>query len=587
MLSVLGNWTIVTLLAFPIGFCMLHLIADRLNYKIRYLSSYIVAGLVFLTVYAQIFSLFSKVSALSFFLLIPIALISLVFQAKKIPEAFRARKKPIPEWILLVFGILLFAYASSRGYMAYDTSLYHAQAIRWIEEYGVVKGLALFHFRLGYNSAAFALSALFSFSWTGMQPMHCMAGYFLLLLFSPVIRLYEIIVRKQLRLSDFIRIGIFYYITLVLFEVVAPASDFFATGIVFFLVYRYVTLLEEEEESFVPYALLSVLALYAITLKFSAGLMVLLVIKPLVTLIREKKRGTTVFFILLGLTVLLPTLIRGYLISGWPLYPSTMLGFLHPDWQIPAELAARDAAEIRFWGQRIPELGNYNATFREWFPFWFKSESLPNKGFLILDAAGILMSFSVFPFLSFGKKSAETDRKKRRKRQSILLLCITVSASFFLWFTAAPLVRYGYAFVILPGLCAAGFLYTFLTEEFFPVSASPVSEERTKEESSHPKKNPLPGKILTVSILVVFTAFLLYKGVMIGKDFVAFLKYPFYITAMPYEEYPTESYTVGNQTFYKPVSGDQTGYEKFPAGPYEFYYSLRGNSLKDGFTISP
>ena len=64
----------------------------------------------------------------------------------------------------------LFAYGSSRGYMHYDTGLYHAQAIRWIEEYGVVPGLANLHSRFGYNSASFALSAFFSETWLIGRP---------------------------------------------------------------------------------------------------------------------------------------------------------------------------------------------------------------------------------------------------------------------------------------------------------------------------------------------------------------------------------------------------------------------------------
>ena len=199
-------------------------------------------------------------------------------------------------------------------------------------------------------------------------------------------------------------------------------------------------------------------------------------------------------------------------------------------------------------------------------PFWFKAESLPNKGFLILDAVGILLTFTAFPFFAFSGKRKEKDNKKRKLLLSLLLLSITISASFFLWFSAAPLVRYGYAFVILPGLCALGFLYLLLPEK---ASASGISQ------------------IITVAVCLIFAAFILYKGVMVGKDAVSFIRYPYYFTAMPYEEYPTESYTFGNQTFYKPVSGDQTGYEKFPAGPYEFYYSLRGNTLKDGFTANP
>lgn len=65
--------------------------------------------------------------------------------------------------------------------MHYDTGLYHAQAIRWIEEYGVVPGLANLHSRFGYNSASFALSAFFSETWLIGRPMHCVAGFFALL----------------------------------------------------------------------------------------------------------------------------------------------------------------------------------------------------------------------------------------------------------------------------------------------------------------------------------------------------------------------------------------------------------------------
>lgn len=86
-------------------------------------------------------------------------------------------KKNKAVWLLYAGLTLLFAYGSSRGYMHYDTGLYHAQAIRWIEEYGVVPGLANLHSRFGYNSASFALSAFFSETWLIGRPMHCVAGF--------------------------------------------------------------------------------------------------------------------------------------------------------------------------------------------------------------------------------------------------------------------------------------------------------------------------------------------------------------------------------------------------------------------------
>ena len=575
MLSVLCTWLIITVMSFLAGFAVLQPMTVKFQYRVRHASSYIVAGLTVLTVYAQIFSLFGKVGALCFLIPAALCIPAAILFRKQIPEFLKTLKKPVGEWVALGCAVLLFAYASSRGYMAYDTALYHAQAIRWIEEFGVVPGEALFHFRLGYNSASFALSALFSFSWTGLQPMHCMAGYFLLLLASPVIKIYEIILLRRIRFSDFLRVGVFYYITLVLFEVVAPASDFFATSMVFFVAYTYATLAEDGEKSEAPYALVSVLALYAVTMKFSAGFMAFLVIKPVIILFREKKWKRILFYVALGLVVLLPTLIRGYIISGWPLYPSTALGFFHPEWQLPAEIAARDAAEIKAWGQKLPELGNYNATFREWFRYWFDTESLVNKVFLILDAIGILVTFTVFPALTFLKNPGNKTARRRDLRDYLLLLTV-LGASFFLWFFAAPLIRYGYAFFILPGICFLGFFHAWYFDR--PESLNPAKKQAPKISKIHP---------LVIVLGVFFSAFFLYKGGMMIKEGLSVIKLPYYITAMDYEEYPTVSYEVNGLTFYRPESGDQTGYKNFPAGPSEFGYYLRGNSLKEGFKTNP
>ena len=87
-------------------------------------------------------------------------------------------------WLLLasVLLFLLYAYGTSRGILHYDTALYHAQSIRWIEEYGIVKGLGNLHCRLAYNSASFALSALYSMAFLGGQSYHCAAGFLAFLL---------------------------------------------------------------------------------------------------------------------------------------------------------------------------------------------------------------------------------------------------------------------------------------------------------------------------------------------------------------------------------------------------------------------
>jgi hypothetical protein len=62
-------------------------------------------------------------------------------------------------------GILavIAALSSTRLVRAFDTGLYHYQIVRWLSEYGTVRGLALLHFRFGFSSSWFALAAPFDF----------------------------------------------------------------------------------------------------------------------------------------------------------------------------------------------------------------------------------------------------------------------------------------------------------------------------------------------------------------------------------------------------------------------------------------
>ena len=68
------------------------------------------------------------------------------FERKALPPRSKLHLAKVTALCLLV---LFFAYAASHGYLHVDTGLYHAQSIRWAEEYGAVPGLALLHNRCG------------------------------------------------------------------------------------------------------------------------------------------------------------------------------------------------------------------------------------------------------------------------------------------------------------------------------------------------------------------------------------------------------------------------------------------------------
>ena len=69
------------------------------------------------------------------------------------------------------------AYFASRGLQHTDTGIYHAQAIRWYEEYGLVKGLGNLQQHFAYNSAYLAYAAAFSMKWLVGQSLHGTNGF--------------------------------------------------------------------------------------------------------------------------------------------------------------------------------------------------------------------------------------------------------------------------------------------------------------------------------------------------------------------------------------------------------------------------
>ena len=179
MLSLILLWLYVLLLSFSLGMAVLSLCKRYTGYQVLRPDSVIMTGVVALTVYAQVFSLFYKVGLAANIVLIFITIILALFTQRDFMSTGRQLVSQLRVWQWITWGILfvLFAYGASRGEIHYDTGLYHAQSIRWIEEIGVVPGLGNLHNRLAYNSAAFSLTALFSVPFVAGQSLHGMSGF--------------------------------------------------------------------------------------------------------------------------------------------------------------------------------------------------------------------------------------------------------------------------------------------------------------------------------------------------------------------------------------------------------------------------
>ncbi len=562
MLSVFFNWIYIAITAFLMGMRLREIVWRHFQYRVKSISSILAAGLITITVYAQVFSLFYKVGAVANLVLVGMCIPVVAMQHQQITQLLcsvwrnnsRARK------LVLAVSVILWCFCTSRGYMHYDSDLYHAQSIRWIEEYGIVKGLGNIHVRFAYNSSFFALSALYSMKFLCGRSLHTVNGFIALLLWIQVLTLFQKKKNRKTFVTDFARVGAFYYLTVIYSDIVAPASDYAVMCVVFFIVIKWLELIENDEKQAAPYALLCVAGGYAMTLKLTAGFILILVIKPLCILLREKKLRDIGVYLLLGCEVIVPWLARTVLISGYLLYPFPALDLFRVDWKIPAASAALDAAEIRTWGRGIYNAALADLPVGEWFPAWFYN-TLPVIGKLLVLADMICVV--IFILLIIRKVLFRRNCEQMYANQ--LLVLGTILSSYIFWQFSAPLLRYGYAYILLTVVITGGILFDILRKYF----------------DKFQKKD----MIVKIALLGTATLFL-FSAVKL----LSFVRYVYaesakqaYVFQQDYGQYELESYDVNGVIFYYPRSGDRVGYDSFPAIPRKTPIFFRGETIREGF----
>lgn len=550
MLFVGISYLYIGVTSFLLGFGIRMFVKKYLNYEIKENTSLIYAGLGAATVYAGIYSLFSGVSlgANIGMLLICGGVILLGKE-----ELFSFCKQWIRNGLkgkIIFWGImfLVFAYGGSRGYLHFDSGLYHAQAIRWIEEYGVVPGLANLHCRLAYNSSAFVLTALYSMKFLVGQSLHTVAGFMALVLAVKGLDVIKIFSRKKVLVSDFLKVAMLFYISIIYTEMMSPASDYFAMLFLFYVVVTWMELEERKEKSISPYGMLCVLLAVNVTIKLSAAIMLLLVIKPAVVLLKEKRYGQIAIYLIMGILAVFPYLARNVILSGWLVYPFPAIDLFTFDWEIPAGEARYDAEEIKVYAKGMTDVLLKDTPISGWISNWFAKlkglEKVWVLGSVISILAGVVISlWGVI--------------KQKKDLYGFLFLQWVLIAGYLFWQIGTPLVRYGYIYILAFPFFTIGLWFVVLLG---------------KKEKSY---------VLFAMVLVLFLA---YKGGNLVQSMAASSHQAYYLCQQDYVTLDYDTYEIDGVEFYVPLQSGQIGYDKFPAAPYERYdVEMRGKSLREGF----
>ena len=583
MLSVLLDWLIIAITSYTVGYGFLRLMSICIGREVSAGKNAnvlrLLIGFMLTNVYAEIWSIFSPVNMWAVYILVFITLVIAYMCKQDMAEAVNISKASKPAVIASVAVILLMAYGSSRGYMHYDTTLYHASAIRWIEEYGVVPGLANLQSRYGYNSAEFAHNALYSFKWYTGRSLHCTTG-FLAMVSAHLLYDKELFTgRRTIQSVDFVRIGLLYYLGVLFAQMVSPASDYVANLLIFDIL---ILMLGRVKDRTLPadhYVLISLLAIYGITVKVSLAPMVLICLIPFVYYIIKKDVRSILFCIVSGLVIAMPYFIRGYILSGWILYPSTLIKLGNPDWQVPVGEARYDAKEISMWGRGITDATKWSeVTLTNWIPSWFAALDTVEKVLIaaVITSTVVLVAIEIRLGLSKNRRGLQ--------RYNILLelpIAWIMLLGVVTWFVGAPLVRYGLGFVLSFPLLVVGILYELVFRE---VRIAGINKDRTGSDRSSPgERKEIVGRAL---FLIIAGVMVLIKVKGLVVDIAGSLDRDCLIWQQDYEDPEAFTYEVNGVTIYVAKNGGGMGYNKFPSSiEVKDNIELRGSELKDGFRV--
>ncbi|MBI4644168.1 MAG: hypothetical protein HY743_10715, partial [Deltaproteobacteria bacterium] len=239
--------------------------------------------------------------------------------------------------LLLISSYFILAKSAAPTW-TYDTGLYHAQAIRWIEEYPVIPGLGNLHSRLAFNSAWFLPNALFGFSFLKLGPFHVLNGFLSLIILATSLNGLSNLIKRKYYFSNILRAGMALPVIFIFKDqLLSPTPDIPVALLTCAVFIYYVQLQEQGDEA--PSRLLALgivlLSTFAITIKLSALPLTLFIV---VLTGREIAQGRPVnLFLTSGavLLLVLPFFLRNIWLSGYPLYPFPGLDLFSLDWKIP------------------------------------------------------------------------------------------------------------------------------------------------------------------------------------------------------------------------------------------------------------
>lgn len=383
MVLIVVSWIYIVFTTITIGFYTNKLL--KLNNRSLIVNSII--GLFVVTILATVWALFGRLHCeFHIFLLCITSYLFHKFK-KQICLSFLVFLKEISKLevhlkiITSTVTVLIIAQCASIPYVL-DNESYYIQSIKWINEYGLVKGLGNLHLFLAQTSGWHILQSALNFSFL-YDNFNDISGYCLLLgnIFS-ILKLNEYYKKKEI---ETLVIGLLPLGNLFFFQFISAPSPDIAIYILSYIIF-YLFLKHYRNLTIEHFNLIVIFVLFSIFIKTTA---IILLSFPILLLLTNFKKLINKLFpsILVSLVILMLFILKNSIVSGYPFFPILNFNFLKTDYQIPEIIAKYYFQQTKLYGFFITASEYDKLSFWELCMHWLslpKLHGLFNKWSVIL-----------------------------------------------------------------------------------------------------------------------------------------------------------------------------------------------------------
>ena len=326
MILIIVTWIVFAFFFIPSGLFVKRLLnIENTNFSIT-----IFIGMGLQCVALTVASFFFRIGVEVFVVNLTLMLILWFFSRKQITEhlicSSRELKNLFPlSKLLLLSMVIVTAYTSAKLPFLIDNESYYVQTIKWINQYGLVKGLANLHVFFGQTSPLHILQAGFNFNFI-TDRFNDINGFILMVGSNFFITEFD---RKKAESEKNSWIGFLLIFAILFLQFVSEPSPDLA---IYVLSPIALFLFLEQKNNTAFFRIATLLVLFIFFIKITTTPFILLLIY---WGFREKKRLSFLFILLTFISLIL--IAKNTIVTGYPFYPFDFFP-TNFDWILPHEM---------------------------------------------------------------------------------------------------------------------------------------------------------------------------------------------------------------------------------------------------------